>query len=199
MQYTYELLSLSDSQAAIAAIDSSEVTSQAVLDTKVALNSLAKLTRNTVLVWIKAHVGHQGNEVADEMAKQGTTSSNNIKVGIPLCETKRLVEEFIRGEWDKEWNNYKEGKQSKEFLLGNDKTRAKKLLELLGGIYQDTWDLLQDMATWRTLLLRSKKASTHYADSVLKEMKPLYILRSCLLYTSPSPRDKRQSRMPSSA
>ena len=25
------------------------------------------------------------------------------------------------------------------------------------------------------------------------------VLRSCLLYTSPSPRDKRQSRMPSSA
>ena len=26
-----------------------------------------------------------------------------------------------------------------------------------------------------------------------------YIFKSCLLYTSPSPRDKRQSRMPSSA
>ena len=27
----------------------------------------------------------------------------------------------------------------------------------------------------------------------------LLLLKSCLLYTSPSPRDKRQSRMPSSA
>ena len=32
---------------------------------------------------------------------------------------------------------------------------------------------------------------------VSKRSKPLYY--SCLLYTSPSPRDKRQSRMPSSA
>ena len=107
---------------------------------------MAKLTRNTVLVWIKAHVGHEGNEVADEMAKQGTTSNNNIKVGIPLCETKRLVEEFIRGEWDKEWNSYKEGKHSKEFLLGNDKIKAKKLLEL------NRWDLSRyvGLITYRT-------------------------------------------------
>ena len=28
---------------------------------------------------------------------------------------------------------------------------------------------------------------------------PLHLLKNCLLYTSPSPRDKRQSRMPSSA
>ena len=31
------------------------------------------------------------------------------------------------------------------------------------------------------------------------EMVPETISRTCLLYTSPSPRDKRQSRMPSSA
>ena len=28
---------------------------------------------------------------------------------------------------------------------------------------------------------------------------PIELLKACLLYTSPSPRDKRQSRMPSSA
>ena len=33
------------------------------------------------------------------------------------------------------------------------------------------------------------------ADSLPEEQEPL----TCLLYTSPSPRDKRQSRMPSSA
>ena len=35
---------------------------------------------------------------------------------------------------------------------------------------------------------------------VLREIIPVYDkVNSCLLYTSPSPRDKRQSRMPSSA
>ena len=40
-----------------------------------------------------------------------------------------------------------------------------------------------------SILLKSKK---------IEEAKPL-MKKICLLYTSPSPRDKRQSRMPSSA
>ena len=31
------------------------------------------------------------------------------------------------------------------------------------------------------------------------EVQPVSVIVNCLLYTSPSPRDKRQSRMPSSA
>ena len=37
------------------------------------------------------------------------------------------------------------------------------------------------------------------AEKFINNNKPLAIINSCLLYTSPSPRDKRQSRMPSSA
>ena len=40
-------------------------------------------------------------------------------------------------------------------------------------------------------------ARTSYGDSVA--FKRVDISDTCLLYTSPSPRDKRQSRMPSSA
>ena len=40
-----------------------------------------------------------------------------------------------------------------------------------------------------------KEMATHYGQHGAD----LYICGSCLLYTSPSPRDKRQSRMPSSA
>ena len=51
--------------------------------------------------------------------------------------------------------------------------------------------------------LRSKNLDDPYQSkdlSILKYSVPNYIKDSpCLLYTSPSPRDKRQSRMPSSA
>ena len=36
-------------------------------------------------------------------------------------------------------------------------------------------------------------------EKLTKTLKEKGILEDCLLYTSPSPRDKRQSRMPSSA
>ena len=43
-----------------------------------------------------------------------------------------------------------------------------------------------------------EKRKDHGIEGVLKEIFPIQSY-DCLLYTSPSPRDKRQSRMPSSA
>ena len=44
-----------------------------------------------------------------------------------------------------------------------------------------------------------RKAFRSEAMSGGEEMQINYVIKACLLYTSPSPRDKRQSRMPSSA
>ena len=35
--------------------------------------------------------------------------------------------------------------------------------------------------------------------NIIEKKKKTFLIKTCLLYTSPSPRDKRQSRMPSSA
>ena len=40
-----------------------------------------------MVVWIKAHVGHEGNKEADRMAKLGTVNSDkHIQVGTPQAE-----------------------------------------------------------------------------------------------------------------
>ena len=51
-------------------------------------------------------------------------------------------------------------------------------------------DAIQVFENWRILTAR---------PSTAEESKVKHELYGCLLYTSPSPRDKRQSRMPSSA
>ena len=67
----------------------------------------------------------------------------------------------------------------------------------------------QEPITAETALRLAMAAGTYFSP-VSDKQRPLavigkdtrlsgYMLESCLLYTSPSPRDKRQSRMPSSA
>ena len=59
------------------------------------------------------------------------------------------------------------------------------------------------VATHSPLIVSSSKAANteiiSLDDSTFAKNDSLYGSSSCLLYTSPSPRDKRQSRMPSSA
>ena len=43
------------------------------------------------------------------------------------------------------------------------------------------------------------RRNTHHTVPALQKSTTKWLLKACLLYTSPSPRDKRQSRMPSSA
>ena len=61
----------SDSRAAIQAIRGRFIKANIVKDTKARLNQLGA-SNTVVLRWIKAHVGHEGNERADELAKIGT-------------------------------------------------------------------------------------------------------------------------------
>ena len=60
----------SDSQAAILALNSNTVTSSLVKQTIITLNLLADSTKRVEICWVKAHVGHHGNERADQLARE---------------------------------------------------------------------------------------------------------------------------------
>ena len=82
----------SDSQAAILALNNTEMTSQLVRETKFILNKLTTKVQCLMVVWIKAHVGHEGNKEADRMAKLGTVNSDkHIQVGTPQAEIKSNI------------------------------------------------------------------------------------------------------------
>ena len=60
-------------------------------------------------------------------------------------------------------------------------------------------NLMQAIATEKRLMPHLHLSLQHGDDLILKRMKRRHLRKDCLLYTSPSPRDMRRSRMPSSA
>ena len=70
---------LSDSQAASKALNKPRITSQSVLTTLEYMETLALEVKHLTLVWIKAHVGTEGNEQADQAAKEGAAGGSHMK------------------------------------------------------------------------------------------------------------------------
>ena len=66
----YEYIKImTDSQAALQALDDTTYTSRAVKDTMMELNNLGHQVKRLELAWAKAHIGIPGNERADKLAR----------------------------------------------------------------------------------------------------------------------------------
>jgi len=68
--------------------------------------------------WIKAHAGHQGNELADEIAKEAATNSD-IKVcyeRIPKSAVKSELSENSETKWQIEWDRTTKGVTTKLYF-----------------------------------------------------------------------------------
>ena len=96
-----------DSQAAILALGNTQVSSSLVMETKTLLNQLSEVCKKVTLVWTRAHVGTEGNERADSLAKEGGKGNNISNVPAPVGILKAEIEEIINQEWNEEWMSYK--------------------------------------------------------------------------------------------
>ena len=72
----------SDSQAAILALNSNTVTASLVKQTIISLNLLGDSTKRVEICWIKAHIGHDGNERADQLAREAVKHSQ-VRLNTP--------------------------------------------------------------------------------------------------------------------
>jgi ribonuclease HI len=69
-----KIIFLVDNQASLKVLAGTNVKFDSVKMTRDELHSLGS-TNNVELQWIKAHVGHDGNDAADKAAKKGSTSN----------------------------------------------------------------------------------------------------------------------------
>ena len=124
---------LVDSQAALKALSNCSVKSETVQRTIRELSKLGHNIPRLTLTWIKAHVGYEGNEMADEAAKQGALEPEmSIKLEVPISSTEisNRLKELIYDKWMLRWTTSKEYKHSKKFLDKPNTIRAKKILQL---------------------------------------------------------------------
>ena len=119
-----------DSQAAIQSLDSRKINSSLTLGTIKSLNSLASNNQVTIH-WVKAHVGHLGNEFADQAAKLGA-SLTRISTNIPpsKSELTTKVKQYFRQRWATQWLDTPGHNISKVFYPHPDTKKARSIINL---------------------------------------------------------------------
>jgi len=118
-----------DSQAALLALKSTTVDSLTVQNCIDSLNELG-LKMCVTLCWVKAHVGHELNEIADDLAKAGSMVANQTESKMPTSYFKKLINDFQYKVWKTRWQELFAHWQSKIWLSGPNKNRSKLLLKL---------------------------------------------------------------------
>ena len=120
----------SDSMSSLQALDSRKINSKTVLGASRALNKLASRARRLTLCWIRAHVGHEGNECADKLAKDATTLINLERLHLSISAQKESLRVKIYDQWKDRWENHPTCRQTKQFCPLPDAARGKRFLKL---------------------------------------------------------------------
>ena len=123
-----------DSQAAIKALEAPFVTSRVVLECINALNTATSYA-NVHIQWIKAHVGHPGNEIADQLAKRGASTPAPVSGPgphgrVPYSFIKNILRNHLLDAWSDAWIHREPCRQTKIWFPQPDLRKSHIIMSL---------------------------------------------------------------------
>lgn len=128
-QYTQTTI-FTDSQSALLAICDRSNSSPTVIDIQDALISALENGVSITINWIKAHVGNEGNERADILAKSGALSRlSPMEMKAPFSHVKRKLTVKAREDWNNRWTSSTKGRWTAKFFPTVEHRRKCKQLE----------------------------------------------------------------------
>ena len=124
----------SDSQAALSALAKRTYSSRTVERCIQHLNRAAGLA-SVKLRWVRAHVGHPGNERADELAKTGAMAMFQGTIRIPSLPTSPALirlecKKLLLAKWTERWQARSDCRQTKQWFPTPNPLVAKQLMRL---------------------------------------------------------------------
>uniref|UniRef100_A0A3Q3BE46 Reverse transcriptase domain-containing protein n=1 Tax=Kryptolebias marmoratus TaxID=37003 RepID=A0A3Q3BE46_KRYMA len=102
----------SDSSSALLSIKNNQTDSRMdiLLEIYHTLFRIQNMGMMVIFVWVPAHIGVDGNEKADKMAKRAIKNPVSITVKISKSEGKSIAKENLMKVWQKRWDEDKKGR-----------------------------------------------------------------------------------------
>jgi len=175
----------SDSQAAIKALNKNKITSKTVLECLLNFKKASKCNNEIGIVWIPAHVGHEGNEMADELAKRGANSTNPTNL-LPckrsLKNIKCKIKNWTTAQTNKNFMETFGVRHSKIILQNYNAERAEKILKLQRNEIKRLTTFYTGHGQFKSLMYNMNISSTRYCKFCGEPETAEHIMCNCPAY-----------------